>query len=266
MQFSEITQQVTWIPVSLLQFAEERSLIEELKFYIAIKLIASGKIKGKNKLFKPLFNLHGIKHHFTFNKRLNRLKQLNWVGYNPSSDYYFIRGYERVCTDLGLSSRTYAEFEIKYFDNFRVFVFAAIIGKKVKSMEYARKKNKEENKLVPKYWEGTKPSVPLPFPDYIGLPVASMAALTGKSMSWCSELKNKAEELGLLKTREKLITVDILPKNHLLRLGLREMYQDCYERFKIRIIKRGKYQGMVKVLEQMPDEIIPLIRFRSNRW
>ena len=57
-----------------------------------------------------------------------------------------------------------------------------------------------------------------------------------------------------------------MPKNHLLRLGLREMYQDCYERFKIRIIKRGKYQGMVKVLEQMPDEIIPLIRFRSNRW
>lgn len=158
------------------------------------------------------------------------------------------------------------EFESKYFDHFRVFVFAAIVGRKIKLMEYARKRRKGESKLVPKYWESTNPSLPLPFSDYLGMPVASIAEVTGKSMSRCSELKNIAEQVGLLKTKEKLIIVDIVPKTPLIRRGLRMLYPDGYGRFKTKIIKRGKFAGMVKILEQMPDEIIPLLRYRKSRW
>lgn len=194
---SNYLDKVTWIPLSLATFAEQHDLIEELRLYISLKLSCSGNIKGKKKLFKPK---HSIRSHHTLKKRLERLKKLNWVGHDSNNDIFFIRSNERVCTDMNLSAKTHVEFELKYFEYFRVFVFAAIVGKKIKSMEYAKKKRKEECKLVPKYWERTKPSLPLPAPDYIGLSVASMAKLTGKSMSWRSELKNLAEGKGLLMT------------------------------------------------------------------
>jgi hypothetical protein len=264
-QQAEISsQKVSWIPVSMLLYAQHSSLIDELKLYVALKLSFSGKIRGKKSMFKPLIDLHGAKSHNTFNKRLGRLQQLNWIGYNNTSDYYFIRGYERVCSDLGIHLGTCAEFETKHFANFRAFAFAAIVGKQVKSMEYAIRKRKGEHRLVPKYWERTNPSLPLPFPNYTGLSINSMMKLTGKARSWCSDLKNLAEKAGLLQTKEKVITVDVLPKNPYIKEWVRDSYPDCYGRFSTRIIKRGKFAGMVRILEQMPDEVIPLIRYRKR--
>ncbi|MFD3000109.1 hypothetical protein ACFS7Z_07040 [Pontibacter toksunensis] len=260
-----LPQQFSWIPINLLHHAQLNELIEELRLYIALKLYFSGKIRGKKSMFKPLKELHGAKSHHTFDKRLERLQQLNWIGYNSTSDYYFIRSYERVCSDLGIRSETCAEFETKHLKHFRIFVFAAIVGKKIKSMEYAKRKRKGEHRLVPKYWERTNPSLPLPFPDYVGLPVSTLVEMTGKARSWCSELKNLAEKVGLLKTKEKLITVDIVPKNPYIREGLKELYPNCYGRFRTKIISRGKYAGMVRILEQLPDEITPLIRYRKRR-
>ena len=133
-------------------------------------------------------------------------------------------------------------------------------------MEYAKRKRKGEHRLVPKYWERTNPSLPLPLPDYIGLTVNAMTELTGKAKSWCSELKNQADKVGLIKSKEKLITVDIVPKNPYIKESLREIYPECYTRFKTKIIKRGEHAGMIKIQEQMPDEIIPLIRYRKRKW
>ncbi|WP_148561727.1 hypothetical protein [Pontibacter korlensis] len=240
-------------------------MIDELRLYVALKLSFSGKIRGKKSMFEPMKDLHGAKSRNTFNKRLEKLKQLNWIGYNNASGYYFIRSYERVGSDLGLRSSTCAEFNIRHLTNFRMFVFAAIVGKKIKSIEYARRKRKGEHRLVPKYWERTNPSLPLPFPNYTGLPVSAMMELTGKARSWCSDLKNLAEEAGLLQTKERLITVDVVPKNPYIKEWLRDEYPDCYGRFSTKIIKRGKHAGMVRILEQMPDEIIPLIRYRKRK-
>lgn len=116
------------------------------------------------------------------------------------------------------------------------------------------------------YWEDTNPDLaPVSF-NYNCLSLPRMAELTGKSESRCSEIVDLAEKAGFLKTKKKLVTVDILPKNRFLRRGLQEAYPNRYHRFKVQMITRGKNVGMVKVIEQMPDEIESLLRYKRYRW
>ena len=133
-------QKETWIPVGLALYAEKENLIEELKFYIGLKLICSGKIKCDNRRFKALKSNLGIGSRTTFIKRLNALKKLNWIGFNAKSGCYFIRGYKRVCNDLNIPPKTCVEFDSGNFKDFRSYVFAAVVGQRVKAMEYAKKK------------------------------------------------------------------------------------------------------------------------------
>jgi hypothetical protein len=121
---------------------------------------------------------------------------------------------------------------------------------------------------VPQYWNiGTFPDLPSPilYLGYNGLPNSAMAKLTGKSISRCSELKNLAEKAGFLHTKEKLVTVDMMPRNPETRIILKELYPDRYGRFKIKAINKGKDKGKLKILEQMMDEITPLLRYRKRK-
>lgn len=261
-------QKETWIPVSLALYAEKENLIEELKFYIGLKLICSGKIKADNKRFKALKLFLGIGSKTTVIKRLNALKKFNWIGFNPKSGCYFIRGYKRVCSDLNIPSKTCVEFDSENFKDFRAYVFAAVVGQRIKAMEYAKKRSKEKDEFVPQYWlSGTNPDSPshLLNLEYNGLSNSAMGKLTGKSLSRCSELKNLAEKSGFLWTKEKLLVVDIVPRNPEIREILSEDYPLVYPRFKIRPIKSGKNKGKLKILEQSFDEIIPLLRYRNRR-
>lgn len=260
-------QKETWIPVGLALYAEKENLVEALKFYIGLKLSCSGKFQPSKRPFKLLMVQMGINSRTTLNNRLKALKKLNWIGFNPNSDCYFIRGYKRVCGDLNIPYSTCVEFSSDYFKDFRPFIFASVVGQKIKTIEYARKRRKGKVKFVPQYWEGTHPDLPSHLLDlgYNGLSNSAMAGFTGKSMSRCSELKNLAEKAGYLRTKEKLITVDIRERSPKIREILRELYPDKYERFKIKIIKKGKNKGKLKILEQSMDEIIPLLRYRKRK-
>jgi hypothetical protein len=261
-------QNETWIPVGLILYAEKENLIEELKFYIGLKLTCSGKIPAHKAPFKTLMAYLGCKSRTTFYKRIRALKKLNWVGFNPASDTYYIRGYKRVCEDLKIPYHVSVEFCITCFKEFRAYMFASIVGQRVKAMEYAKKRSKKKVKFVPQYWNiGTFPDLPSNLLNlgYNGLPNSAMAKLTGKSISRCSELKNLAEKAGFLHTKEKLVTVDIMPRSPNIMEILRDWYPDKYGRFKIKAIKKGKDKGKLKILEQMMDEITPLLRYRKRK-
>ncbi len=260
-----ISQRDTWIPVSLAHYAEKENLIEELRFYLALKLSCSGKIHAQKRPLKLLMELTGISSRTTLNKRLKSLKTLNWIGYNSSSQYYFVRSYHRVCQDLKIGSKTCVEFNAGSFKDFRAFIFATVVGQRIKAMEYAKKRSKEEVKFVPQYWDGTSPNSPPPLLSYNGLPNSSIAELTGKSISRCAELKKLAEEAKFIMTKEKLITVDIMPYNPIIREVLKERYPTKFGRFKIKAIKRGINKGKVRIMEQLADEIIPLLRYRKRK-
>jgi hypothetical protein len=252
--------------VNLATHAEVNNSTELLQLFVALKLTCSGKIKAKNKALQQIRSSLGIKSRTTFNKRLTALKQLNWIGFNDVSGYYFVRSYERVCSDLGLTSRRRVNFQTSQFPHFRLFCFAAIVCQKIKALEFAMKKGKDQFVVVPKYLAGTNPPRANEIPQYPCISLAYMAKLTRNSISRCSELKNEAEKAKLLITKEKLIPVDIFSCIPYLRQGLQEKFPGSFGRFRIRKIKYGKEAGKFRLLEQMPDEIIPLLRFRRDKF
>lgn len=133
-------------------------------------------------------------------------------------------------------------------------------------MEYAKKRSKGGVKFVPQYWDSTNPNSPPPLLNYNGLPSSYIGKLIGKSKSRSSELKKLAVEAKFILTKEKLLTVDTLPYSPVIREALREKYPEKFGRFKIKAIKRGPNKGKVKIVEQLTDEIIPLLRYRKRRW
>lgn len=254
--------QETWIPVQLALYAEKQEIIELLKLFVAFKVSCSGKIKAKSPTVKRIKEALGIKSRTTFRNHLSALKTLNWIGFNEKSGYYFIRSFERICSDLRISARTKVHFHTDYFPDFRAFNFATVIGHRIKALAYAKKLGKEEFRFVPTYWADTNPNLAPISLKYNCLSLPRMQELTGKSKSRCSEIMDQAEKAEFVITKKKLITVDIVPKNKFLRRVLQEAYPNSYNRFRIKMITRGKNAGMVKILEQMPDEIIPLLRYK----
>ena len=59
---------------------------------------------------------------------LKILREINWVGYNPKSGYYFIRGFDRIRILDGFTRRTGVEYETKGIRYFKAFCIGAIIG------------------------------------------------------------------------------------------------------------------------------------------
>jgi hypothetical protein len=263
----------TWLPVALTLFIEKENLIEEFKLYLAIKLSCSGKIKPNSMSFKGLRAQLNICSRTTFNKRIKALREMNWLGYSENTGYYFIRGIERICNDLNIGFcqdlnidiKTCVKFEISYFNNFRVFVFAAIICCKINHIKYAKQRNRKGNRSVQKYRDNsTNPNLSPSVLDYHGLSVSYIAKLIGKSESRCSELRKSADEAGFLHNIQKKQVIDIFPKNPYIRSALMELYPDRYHKFITTIIKKGENRGKVQVLEQLENEIIPLLKFRKK--
>ncbi|MBD1398352.1 hypothetical protein H9Q13_14365 [Pontibacter sp. JH31] len=258
-------QRESWIPVQLALHAERASLIEELKVYVALKMLCSGKIKANSRLIKPLREHIGIKCRKTFKKHLNKLIALNWIGHNESSNYIFIRSYNRICSQLEIPDKTYVWFETDSFRNFREFVFASIVCCKINHIKYAKQRNRRGNRLVPQYRvNGTNPSLPSTVFDYNGLSVHYISELIGKSLSRCSELRQAAHRAGFLITKQKYQKIDVFPKSRYIKDYLKEKYPTKHHRLKCRAIKNGENKGRIAILEQLENEIIPLIRFRKK--
>lgn len=213
--------------------------------------------------FKDIKKKVGIKDNRTLSKHLLSLRKLNWVGYNPKSGYYFIRSFAFVMEQQGFKGfqavKCHPQTDLKNFD---AFLFATVIGAKVKRFEYFVNRQRWASRFVTNKRGVTnhnlQPSSDLP--EYFGLSVATMAKTLKLSHSRAWELKNEAEKHGYLKSNNKfkeLVT------------GSRKVvstYIGCVEESeakKIKVYQKG--DGIFTVAIQLHDEVIPLVTFLSAR-
>lgn len=265
----QIKQDTLWLPVDLALYAERNDLIEELGLYLTLKLSCSGKVHASSKL--QLLKKAGFQltQRQTFNKRLASLIERNWVGYNHASGYYFIRSFRTVCRSLDLNHTPCVRFQTEHFKQFRVFVFAAVVCHRIRLIQIAKKlarRKKRERRLVPLYWDdGTNQQSDSPcFFNYDGLPSSVIAEMIGKTPQRCRELRQAAHQAGFLINREKKLRVAVMDKNPLVKAALQEQYGERAGRFSVRVLKSGKDAGRLGLIEQLPNEIIPLLEIKKK--
>ena len=118
----------TLIPVELCDHVIRHKLAKPFQLYMLLKSISSGKLKIDDALHKVLADTLGRKSVKTIHKNLSILLQLNFIGHNPKTDYYFIRGYQSIQAQLNMKASSSAEFDYADIDNIQAFCMAAVIG------------------------------------------------------------------------------------------------------------------------------------------
>lgn len=120
------------IPVSLCEHVVINKFIAPFRLYMYLKAICSGQMRITAKVKSQIAKDLGTNPK-TINNQLRKLQEKNWIGYNPKSEYYFIRCFAKVMQIEGLKGRRGVGLSIKndlLLDKkrFAAFNYAALIG------------------------------------------------------------------------------------------------------------------------------------------
>jgi hypothetical protein len=164
-------------------------------------MYASGKVHEGSNLFSSLKKELSIKDKRTFDKHFTPLLELDWIGYNKKSGYFFIRSLSRIYTKEGFRKSQACLFSKGDLQNIQVYAAGAIISDNIRKQKYhwefQKKKNlsvsiKKENANQIGFFSGP--------PSYYGLSNKRIAALLCCKQTRGHVLKVSAAKAGYIKT------------------------------------------------------------------
>lgn len=185
------------IPIELCSFVLQNRIVNQFRSYVFLKSICSGKLPYDNKRLSTLLNISGK----TLDKHLQKLRKLNWVGYNPKSNIIFIRGFDKIREMYQFNSRKAIVCTQTDFNSFRAFLFAAVVSNIIRYKKrqnwrfiaskkgYARQMNRQ--------------------PFFYPLAVSYLAKLVNISNTSAARLKALSEVSCYLVTKENIKVTDI---------------------------------------------------------
>jgi len=133
-----------YIPVEMCYYAAANRLIKPLQLYLLLKAHCSGKMRiDRPTLFKLAYKL-GYSHPKTVQAHLNKLQELNWIGYNPESGIYFIRGFDPIRQMHQWNRQGAARFNTSDIRQFKGFISAIIIG----NLSNAQRRKREQETVL----------------------------------------------------------------------------------------------------------------------
>jgi hypothetical protein len=254
------------IPIQMIEFAVKKKLLRHMALYIYLKIYSDGKVQITNELSILLKQQLKIRDKRTLDKYLNKLQAINWIGHNTQSGYYFIRSFDNIRSAFQFKKRQASEFiskDITRFSSYAVgaLISAAINGQKMYRMFAERKHRAAVNNRDAAFQPGV--SSKRPRINYYGLSNELIAEILGCKKTRACQLKKKAAADGFIQAISHYHDVATIGKAD---YNLRAHYCDGAPEMKGRIrfiAAEIKGEPVVKVVEQLYDEIVPKIRLKS---
>jgi hypothetical protein len=119
-----------WVPVEMCEFTLKNNFTRQLRLYLYLNWISSGLLRMDTALRTSSSSALDISVR-TIYRNLEGLLKRNWVGQNPVTKTYFIRGFENVRAIEGFMSRSAAKLymtNLKDINTLQGFCTAAIVG------------------------------------------------------------------------------------------------------------------------------------------
>jgi hypothetical protein len=187
-----------YIPVQLCHYALSKNLSNPFRLYCYLKGDCSGVMKI------DIVYIDSIAADLKCNPKsitnnLRKLRELNWIGHNPMSDYYFIRSFHSVMKAHGFTSRTGAEFKKDYLKDFKAFIAGVLVGYVCNSI---RRKQAAERKRCRSIQAARLSD---------GQPVATrlIANRLNVSLGTAHKLKKLAASAGFIKIQKSFINTGV---------------------------------------------------------
>ncbi len=256
------------IPIEVMTYVFTKDIRKPFRLFIYLKAFSSGKLHKDSDEFRQAMEILEIRDIRTFNKYIDALLRENWIGYNPDSGIIFIRSFRFIRQQHSFLKHRMVQF---HFDgdiiDFDAFMFASIIGDHVMRHKDYREIEKRKVGRTATKKRGVARHIlpPSSLPDYFGLSVVSMGKMLGLSQTRAHELKVRAEKFGYLKCNNKFREIAILDKpnkgiKRSIAIGDPELAKKV--RFGTKTIGKEK---VIVVLEQLYDEVVPLVDYKSHR-
>ena len=255
------------VPVEVSRYVQQHGIVKPFGLYLYLKFVSSGKLHESSPEFRALYKTLGVKSKKTVSKYIQTLKNLNWIGYNPASGYYFIRSFDVIRFIHNFRNRQATTLHFKDLKRMQAFVVGSILGARANGKKY--------------YWEVAEKRIARnavnkrgaayhslfasdqPRPDYFGVCLTEAEELLNCGKTRASQLKNLAAKSGFIKVKHHFSELTTLQEgNNKLRSYLADIDPSlsCRVRFK-KVTVRGV--KMVRVLVQIQDEIIPTLSFKT---
>jgi len=188
---------IVCIPIELIKFVMSRKLGKAFQLFIFLKCYSSGKVHRDSFLFQSISAALGIKDKRTINTYINALLQLNWIGYNPASGYYFIRSFDFIRKVQQFKSRKAAIFDYREIGLLADgFLPGALICEQIKAQQYYWEvSRRRQAKSATKKLGVANQDFPAPDttqPPFYGLSNQRIAGLLFCKMTRACEFKQQA--------------------------------------------------------------------------
>lgn len=232
------------IPVELCFHVLRNKQIPSFKVYILLKMTCSGMTRLTRSHVACFASFCGYGHVRSFNRHIEKLMDLNWVGYNRDSGVYHIRGFAYLQTKYNYKSRTGFWFNIQDMVSFDAIIGAAVIGYLVKSQG---KKQRMDLK------RGRSNQVLCKTPGFFPVSNMALGKILNISTSTASILKNRAEREGYVTILRKRI---IEPATH-------DSYNRLIQLYPGELTKMFIWKG--QFYRRFPDFIKPHLKYGTRK-
>ena len=256
------------IPIEVMTYVFVEDIRKPFRLFLYLKAVSSGMLHKDSEEFQQAMDILDIKDVRSFRKYISALLNENWIGYDEKTGIYFIRGFQFIREQHAFIKRSTALFHIDSdIIDLDAFMFAAIVGDRINRLKYYREIQKKEDGRTATKRRGVAKQVlsPSSIPDYAGMSVAAMGWPLKLSQTRSHELKVRAETNGYLKCNNMFREVVVMDKpDRSIKSFIGRGDPDLAKKIRIYTKKRGKKKVIIAA-EQLHDEVIPLIDYKSYR-
>lgn len=255
------------VPVQVSEFVYDNGLTKPFSIFLYLKLFAGDKVSATDEVFAMLrqdLKMTDPKGR-TFNKHFQQLLELNWIGYNAKSGVYHIRSFDFIRAVNGFKKRRATKLFLKDILQLQVYLVGVLLCSEVYGQKYyweiakGRSRTATNKRDVAKQSRASRRSSQ---PPYYGLCNKRIARLLGCKYTRACNLKQAAAEAGYITLRKHYADIKELDEaDYNLRPMLAEQRPELAKRMRFWRQKKGD-RKIVKVVQQLHDEIIPHIEYK----
>lgn len=248
------------LPVSFCEFSIRNNFFAPLRLYVYLKAVCAGQIKLDASTKMKIANELGVGIK-TINNQLSKLEERNWVGYNPATGNYFIRGFNKITDIEKLYGRQGIRIDvskdIRVKTRFKALVLGAIIGHLANVSKY---KERERHKPEQSKWSSNhrlRHTAPSHFP----VACHALASILNISISTASLHKRQAAEYGFIQVEKKILRYPLTRNPNKCDAGYAAGYKASHPEIahRVRIINS-------KVYLQEADQVRPCLSYVKRRY
>ncbi len=260
--YSEPINNKLTIPIELLEFAFHNKLVKALMIFMYLKYYTNGFVHKSSGLFQHLKSELDIKDERTLQRHLNSLISLKWIGLNESTGNYLIHSISQIRKQYQFIKRTACCFYFTELKNLKLKAVGAILSKQISVQKYLNSKKRKTKWVASNNRDDAfQPIKALSNfkREYFGFSNSVIAKIFKCSPTRACQLKQQAEKDGYIQVIHKFNNLMVLPAADNF---LREQIYSNYPHMKGRITFIRQKNGKVNVVEQLFDEIIPLVQIK----